>query len=126
MRRYDAKAVIKKLRPPDGKRILVVSDIHGNLPYFEGLLEKVGFCSDDILIIDGDFLEKGQQSLDTLRRVMDLAATGNTHVICGNCDGWQAVFEMTPEEAEQTLSYIRYRKRGLIWDMCAEAGADPA
>lgn len=126
MRRYDAKAVIKKLRPPDGKRILVVSDIHGNLPYFEGLLEKVGFCSDDILIIDGDFLEKGQQSLDTLRRVMDLAATGNTHVICGNCDGWHAVFEMTPEEAEQTLSYIRYRKRGLIWDMCAEAGADPA
>ena len=125
MRRYDGKAVIKKLSPQAGKRMLVISDIHGNLPYFEGILGKVGYCCDDILIIDGDFLEKGLNSLGTLRRVMELTASGNTHVICGNCDGWHAVFDMTPEEDDRVLEYINYRGKGLLWDMFLENGIDP-
>ena len=51
---------------PAGKRVLVISDIHGNLPYLKGLLEKTGFCRDDILILDGDFLEKGPDSIGTM------------------------------------------------------------
>ena len=42
-----------------GRRILAVSDIHGNLPFFQGLLQKIRFASEDILILDGDMLEKG-------------------------------------------------------------------
>ena len=126
MRRYDGKAVVGKLSPQAGKRILVISDIHGNLPYFEGILGKVRYSCNDILIIDGDFLEKGLHSLETLRRVMELAASGNTHVICGNCDGWHAIFDMTPEEDDQVLEYIRYRGKGLLWDMFLENGIDPS
>ncbi|MBR0352492.1 MAG: metallophosphoesterase [Oscillospiraceae bacterium] len=126
MKRYNGKTVIKRIAPEAGRRILVISDIHGNLSYFEELLRKVGFCAEDILIIDGDFLEKGPSSLDTLRFVMELSAKGNTHAVCGNCDGWHTMFGMTPEEDDETLAYIRYRGRGLIWDMCREIGIDPA
>lgn len=125
MRRYEGRAVIKRLQPDQGKRILVISDIHGNLPYFEGVLRKAGFCKNDILIIDGDFLEKGQSSLETLRSVMDLAAQGNVHAVCGNCDGWHLIFDMTPEEDDQVLEYIRYRGKGLLWDMFLENRIDP-
>ena len=41
----------------------MISDIHANIPYFEGVLKLAQFSDDDILIIDGDFLEKGPESL---------------------------------------------------------------
>ena len=66
-------ARILPLRLAPGRRVLVISDIHGNLPYFDALLEQAGFCGEDELILDGDFLEKGPDSLGTLRRVMELA-----------------------------------------------------
>lgn len=63
----DRKARIERLALPAGRRILVVSDIHGNVPYLEGVLRRAGFSERDELIIDGDFLEKGDESLRTLR-----------------------------------------------------------
>ena len=80
------KPHILRCDPEPGRRLLVVSDIHGNVPYFEGVLRKVGFSDRDELIIDGDFLEKGQESLRMLRILMELARRGNTHVLLGNCD----------------------------------------
>ena len=37
------------LRPeiPKGRRVLVLSDIHGNIPYFEGALRLAGFSDED-------------------------------------------------------------------------------
>ena len=35
------------------RRIIAVSDIHANMPYFRGLLEKINFSDSDELIIDG-------------------------------------------------------------------------
>ena len=52
-------ARIRRLTVPRGRRILVISDIHGNIPYFEGALKLAGFSDRDELIINGDFLEKG-------------------------------------------------------------------
>ena len=66
MSEFDMPARIKRLRLPPGRRIIAVSDVHGNLPYLKGLLKKIRFDADDILIIDGDFLEKGPDSLGTL------------------------------------------------------------
>ena len=73
MSEFDMPARIKRLRLPPGRRIIAVSDIHGNLPYLKGLLKKIRFDADDILIIDGDFLEKGPDSLGTLRYIMQLS-----------------------------------------------------
>ena len=43
------KAVVKRVEFPAGRRILAVSDIHGNLPWFRALLDKAGYTGDDIL-----------------------------------------------------------------------------
>ena len=120
-------AKILPLRFAPGRRILVISDIHGNLPYFDALLKKAGFSSRDELILDGDFLEKGPDSLGTLRRVMELYKGGNVHAVLGNCDDWFDIFLPSwPEEAdEKVLSYMLWRKSGLLWDMCNASGLDP-
>lgn len=72
---------------PSGRRVLAVSDIHGNLPFFKGLLEQTDFCPDDILILLGDMLEKGRQSLELLRFIMELQKSHTVYPLCGNCDG---------------------------------------
>ena len=121
------KARIQELKIEPGRRILVTSDIHANVPYFEGLLAQVGFCGRDELIIDGDFLEKGTESLRLLRLLMEMTKQGNVHLICGNCDDWADMYQPDfPDMAfDYMLSYIQYRKWGLLWDLCRDQGIDP-
>lgn len=125
MKLYDRHATVKRLRLPENKRILVISDIHGNLEYLRGVLEKVNFSDEDELIIDGDFLEKGSDSLGTLRYIMELTRRGNVHTVCGNCDDWFIIFKAPSEADEHLLQYILHKKCGLLWDMCNECGIDP-
>ena len=122
-----AEARIQHYTPPPDRRLLVISDIHGNVPYLEGVLRRAGFSDRDELIIDGDFLEKGEESLRTLRILMELVKQGNTHVLLGNCDDWAELFSPAWDDRwdEKVLRYILWRKRGLLWDMCNAAGIDP-
>ena len=119
--------IVQKLELPPGRRILVISDIHANVPYFEGVLHKAGFSARDELILDGDFLEKGTESLRTLHIVMELCKAGNTHVVCGNCDNWADIYREDFDEAHDAhvLRYILWRKSGLLWEMCNQSGIDP-
>ncbi len=121
------KAHIERIIFPAGRRILVMSDIHGNIPYFEGLLRQTGFSGEDSLILDGDLLEKGAESLGLLRRVMDMSKAGNVHTVRGNCDGWHGIFrpDRTAEDDGHFLRYIQYKRSGLLWDVCRELGLDP-
>ena len=105
------------------KRIIVVSDIHANLPYLKGLLQRVGFSDGDILIVDGDFLEKRDGSLETLRYLADLSARGLCRVVCGNCDGWSdAVDAMSEFWAERIVDYMLIKRSGVIYEMLGELG----
>lgn len=120
------KAYISSLRFPPEARILCISDIHGNLPYLKGLLEKVRFSPDDQLMILGDLLEKGPDSLGTLRYIMQLCSAGNVHVLSGNCDGWFDVIDDRSEEMALSIKrYLSVRPNGLIGQMCACVGFDP-
>ena len=78
-------AVIRPAIGP-GRRVVAVSDIHGNLPFLKGLLERVALTSDDVLVLVGDLLEKGLDSLATLRYVMELQEKYTVYPLCGNCD----------------------------------------
>ncbi len=96
--------------------MLVISDIHGNLPFLKGLLAKVQFSKDDILLILGDILERSEGSLDTLRYVMELSRQYTVYTLMGNCD------EITPNfvdgvEGIPTAFYERFFR---IWgEKCA-------
>ena len=81
------RAVVIHPNFPPGRRIVAVSDIHGNLPFFRALLDKIALTPEDILVLVGDLLEKGQESLALLRYVMDLCRTHTVYPLCGNCDG---------------------------------------
>ena len=76
------------IRPAIGpcRRVVAVSDIHGNLPFLKGLLERVALTPDDVLVLVGDLLEKGRDSLATLRYVMELQEKYTVYPLCGNCD----------------------------------------
>lgn len=82
------RPVIAPFRPEPGRRIIAVSDIHGNLPFFEHLLRKIEFSPRDILVLLGDILEKGPQSLELARYVLELQKTHTIYPVCGNCDGY--------------------------------------
>jgi len=108
------RAKIDYLELPGDKRIMAVSDIHANLPYLKGLLEKTGFCENDELIICGDFLEKGADSLGTLRYIMELYKVGNVHVLCGNCDFWSDLLHAPHRYENSHLMYYILNRTGAV------------
>ena len=109
------------------RRILVISDIHGNLPYLRGLLEKVRLSPDDQLILLGDLVEKGPESLETLRYILSLRDKCELYPVLGNCDFWHLWVDGDDAEWDaNTLSHLlRQRdtmRSGLILEMCRDSG----
>ena len=84
-----------------GRRLLAVSDLHGEPQVFRDLLEKAGFCEDDVLVLVGDFVRHGPQSLRLLRDVMALCKTHTVYPLCGNNDLY--TLDAVEEEGEEQL-----------------------
>jgi len=79
-------AKVKSLNIPNNKRVICISDIHGEIDLFKQLLDKVEFCDEDILILLGDIYTKGSRPHDTLKYCMELAKLQNVHILRGNAD----------------------------------------
>jgi protein phosphatase len=111
---------------PKDRRIIAVSDIHGNLPFLRGLLDKLSFSPDDILVLVGDMIEKGEHSLDTLRFLMELCRTHTVYPVAGNCD------DLVPEfvygdgggDADFFPHYFSVWPHSILRQMGAEVGVD--
>ena len=75
------KTKIKRVELPLDKRIIFVSDIHGDLSSLKKGLKKINFSEEDYLFIIGDIYEKGDfhKNLETLRYVIELSKS-NPHV----------------------------------------------
>ena len=52
-------AAVQRLEAVPGRRVVAVSDVHGNLPLLRGLPETVSLCGEDLLLLVGDIVEKG-------------------------------------------------------------------
>lgn len=119
------RAVVKPLVLPKGRRVLAISDIHGNLPLLKGLLKKVAFSTDDILMILGDMLERSAGGLATLRYVMELSRTHTVHTLLGNCDNITLAFVDRGSELPDGLYESFLKRWGEKWtpvQMAREAG----
>ena len=113
-------AVIRPAIEP-GRRVLAVSDIHGNLPFLKGVLREAAFSQDDVLILVGDILEKGQDSLATLRYVMELQETHTVYPLCGNCDYIDRMFLEGSSPGDDAFSIQMNKRRGLQDDSLDKA-----
>lgn len=80
---------IHKIESRPGQRLLVVSDIHGHLNRLAQLLRKMNYGGDDILIIVGDLIDKGPESLRVVRYVIDLCRQRPVYVSMGNVEQYR-------------------------------------
>ena len=109
-----ATAVVRPLVLDPDRRTMIISDIHGNLPFLKGLLRKVGYTKDDVLIILGDILEKSVHGLETLHYLMELSRTNTVYFVQGNCEDVTLSFLRGSWPDEVCLRY------GSMWgDKCA-------
>ena len=116
-------AIVVRPEFPPGRRIIAISDIHGNLSFFQNLLQEIHLTPHDILILLGDLLEKGPDSLALLRYVMELSRTHTVYPICGNCDGPIRRFFETDEMDEWLYaSYLPKHPESTIRQLACDAG----
>ncbi|PFB31574.1 serine/threonine protein phosphatase [Bacillus cereus] len=109
---------IKKLSIPNDGRVIIISDIHGELDLFKELLHKVNFKDEDYLIINGDLCEKGRNSIGVVNYVMDLLVSmPNVYVIEGNCE---VVVEALVNENPALINYLCTRKNTIFNEWLAE------
>lgn len=99
------KHLVKKIK--GDYRLIVVSDIHGHLDRFKALLKKVRYIPEDYLIILGDFVEKGDQVIETIHFVEELAKRERVFVLMGNCEWALDALLTIPELANQIPGYLK-------------------
>ena len=108
------KTKIVRLNLEKDRRIIFVSDIHGDLPTFKKGLEEINFNDNDYLFIIGDIHEKGDEgmNLKTLRYIIELSKKDNVFPMAGNCD---EVFRfILPEDSKQKFLYYTNIKKHSI------------
>lgn len=103
---------IKKLSIPNDVRVIVISDIHGELSLLKELLHKVNFKDEDYLIINGDLCEKGRDSIGVINYVMNLVKnSSNVHVVEGNCE---VLVDALLNENPGLINYLCSRKYSIF------------
>ncbi|MBQ7044266.1 MAG: metallophosphoesterase [Clostridia bacterium] len=124
MIRIDTK--IEHITVDAGKRILVTSDIHGYLSYFKKVLDNACFCNNDILFIVGDIIEKGPESLKTLRYIMELCKKGNVIPLIGNVDAYRLklIYNLSEENVESFYNYILTMRKWVGTSFYEELAAE--
>lgn len=110
-------------------RTIVISDVHGHPRGFQALLDQLHFTAADRLVLLGDLVEKGPDSLGLLRQVMALAQRQQVLVLRGNCE--DALCELgrlargEPTQWLRNLSiYLRNMSASIIGQMMDACGLD--
>ena len=100
----------------DNYRCIVISDIHSHYDRLKQLLKKVHYNQNDYLIIDGDFVEKGTQTIQTIDFLKKLKAENDkVYVLLGNCEYALETLVNDPGFAKQMIHYLhKIGKSGII------------
>ena len=109
------------------RRVIVISDVHGDLQGYRRVKEQTGFGEGDALVIVGDLLEKGADSLGLVREVMRDVRNGNVFAAAGNNDRIFTMWEDRVFAEEEILQYLRSldMKNSILANMAAEQGFVP-
>lgn len=104
------------------RRVVCISDLHGHLDLFKQALQNIQFSKKDQLVILGDSIEKGPDSLGMIRYLMELQTKQEVYVVKGNCEDW--VFVLLQDE-QALYEYMQSRKESIFWEMAKELQIHP-
>ncbi|GAA0492557.1 metallophosphoesterase [Salinibacillus aidingensis] len=111
---------IKNITIPNNSRIIVISDIHGEIELFKELLKKVHFNKEDYLIINGDLCEKGSNSEAVVKYIMELSSKSlKVHVTEGNCD---TLAEDLLDGNPDLIEYLYHRPHSILNEWLDQLG----
>jgi len=103
--------------------IYCISDIHGEYALFQKLMNKVGFNKNDTLIVLGDIIDKGTESVRLLRVLLP---NPNCKIILGNHEYdflkyYHGLMQQTENDFDGVLrklqEYFPYDGRLLTWEL---------
>lgn len=99
----------------------VMSDIHGCYDAFLKMLDKIKFADGDILIIDGDVLDRGDKPIATLIHIMK---NKNMELLCGNHELMAVLCLklLIVEYTEETLKQFDMSKMGQLMEWQQNGG----
>ena len=113
------KKIVTIENSPEEFRLVVVSDIHAHKDLYNQLMQQVGLKDSDYLVILGDFVEKGPNSLDMIYKIRDLKERPNTFVLMGNCEAALLSMLVDEKNADGLVRYLNQTSWGsLLKDTC--------
>ncbi|MFQ5400410.1 MAG: metallophosphoesterase family protein [Anaerolineae bacterium] len=89
-------------------KIAVLSDIHGNLPALESVVAHVETWQPDLVVVDGDIVNRGPLSLDCLRLVQEKQRCDGWNIVRGNHEDY-IVACSTPESPQDGREFELWR-----------------
>ena len=93
------------------RNVYVVSDIHNDATVFKELLDKIAFSKDDLLIINGDIFDRGDEPVDLY---FEILKHSNIQVVKGNHDIWLAREILKKYENRKVGMYISYNSLSIL------------
>ncbi len=103
------------------KKIIVVSDIHAHFWHFDKLLQKLQLQKNELLIINGDFINRGEDSLKMIHILMDMDKAENIILLSGNHEYFILDFFRNKEYIKHLPKLINSSKyTNLVKEMYAE------
>ena len=125
---YDPRVTVARAELPKGRRVLILSDIHGHHQALQKLLRRLSFSAEDTLVVAGDLLEKGKESLPVIRTLMTLSGQGRVFVLPGNMDVY-TLSKLLSDDPKERRELFEIAPRMVEWwggcllmEMCAELG----
>lgn len=120
------RADVRALNIPAGKRVLVLSDVNAQIRHLEKALELAHYRpAQDKLILLGDMMEKGPDSLEFLRYLMDFPAGKDVTYLRGNCDHLVLETAYGVWKPRWAWHYMALRPESVLWQMGREMGFVP-
>lgn len=84
MREEKMKQQIINIEKDTDYRIIAISDVHAHYELMQKMLDKIQLQEDDYLIIIGDFINRGKDSVKTYELIKKINDRKNTFVLVGN------------------------------------------
>ena len=111
-------------RVPDGVRVYAIGDVHGRRDLLDALLMQIGLDdadrgrADTRIVLLGDLVDRGPDSMGCVARAMELAARGAT-VLLGN---HEAMFLDALDDVEALRHFLRVGGQPTILSYGLTAG----